>query len=214
MKKSIIFIISGGLFGTLGGFIGYFISKKKYLAIADKEIASMKSVQKQHDQNILKLYGIKPKIEKEEKPKQKPATPEKPINKKAKIVDYTSQYAPPEEEKVISVTKIKNGIILIDETTFAESDYNYQSLQYYAEDRVVADMDDNCILQYLNLIGPADLWEKELRLDGRAVYIRNENSEMDYELLYKDDKWSDIATPNQKSAALLELDSKQDEDSY
>jgi len=209
MNKGIIFIISGSLFGALGGFIGYFISKKKYLALADKEIASMKSMQKQHDENILKLHGIKVQtIKKEEKSETK--TPKQAKKNKNTYTDYTHEYAPKDKEPRIYASR--SGITLIDETTFAESDNNYQSLQYYSEDKVVADMDDNCISQYLNLIGPAELWETALKLDGRAVYIRNENSEMDYEILYKDDKWSDVATPTQKSAALTELDSKQDED--
>lgn len=218
MKKSIIFIIFGSLFSALGGFVGYFISKKKYLAIADKEIASMKSVQKQHDENLLKLYGVKPEIKKKSKPEprteltQEAKKPLAPNKIKQKYVDYTHEYAPNNGEKNPSAFEKKTGIILISESTFAESDFNYQSLQYYDQDKVVADMDDNCILQYLDLIGPSELWEKELKLDGQAVYIRNENSEMDYELLYKNDKWSDAATPTQKSAALLELNSNQDED--
>ena len=127
-----------------------------------------------------------------------------------KYVDYTHEYAPGEHSRE-SPVRSTSGVYLISETAFAESEYNYQSLQYYDEDKVVADMDDNYIANYLKLIGPAELWEKELKLDGKAIYIRNDNTEMDYEILYENDRWSDIASPSQKSAALIELDSKQDE---
>lgn len=215
MNKGVIFIISATLFGAAGTVAGYLIAKKKYLAVADREIESMKSVQKQHDENILKLYGIKQEpIKKEtktEKPKTKPVDSVlSPKKNNQKYVDYTHEYAPGEHSRE-SPVRSTSGVYLISETAFAESEYNYQSLQYYDEDKVVADMDDNYIANYLKLIGPAELWEKELKLDGKAIYIRNDNTEMDYEILYENDRWSDIASPSQKSAALIELDSKQDE---
>lgn len=219
MKNISITILFSSLFGIAGGFLGYFISKKKYLTLADKEIESMKKHQKEHDEYILKLYGIndkvqdkptketskllegkgKPKKLQGEKPELSDAELQKKVIKNTKtIVDYTKPYAPTSENLDIHI---------ISDQLFDESTYNYQSVQFYAGDSIIADMDDNCIKNYAELIGPVNVWINELTGNGHAVYVRNENTEMDYEILYNEDKWENVASPSQKAAMFIELNS-------
>ena len=214
MKKGIIFILSGGLFGFLGSLIGYRVAKKKYLLMADMEIESMKANQPKHDESLLKLYGITPEKRKEldaKKPKEK--KPVDIISKEHQThVDYAKPYAPTVENPKNPVVKPGSEVCLITEQEFEDSEYTPQSLYYYAKDRVIADVDGNAIANYKELIGPEELWKKDVCGGAYAAYVKNNTSEIDYEVLYRDEKWENIASPTQKSARFTELNSESDED--
>lgn len=210
MNKTGTAVLFGGLFGILGCTIGYFIAKKRYLTLADKEIASIKAHQVDHDRYLLNLYGVKlPNKEttenkKAENDKKMAEYNKKDIENTQKLVDYTKPYAPSEE---IYNAPIKSHIYLISDESFEESLNNYETLYYYNRDGVVSDNDDNCVNNFVGLIGPSELWLDKLISNGRAVYIRNDNLEMDYELLFKDESWDSVATPTQKAALFYEVDS-------
>lgn len=215
MKKIFSFVLTAGLFGFLGSLAGYKIAKKKYLELADKEVESIKSTQKKHDENLLNLYGITPeikaKIDSNSKRKEK-KEPNKVDEKEHKtVVDYAKKYSPTVENPINPVIMPTKELVLISEQEFAESDYKTESVYYY-EDGVIADVDGNIIKNYKELIGPEKLWRKYLNGENNAVYVRNDNDRMVYEILYSEQKWEDIATPGQKSERLMELDSESNED--
>ena len=217
MKKIVLFILTGGLFGFLGSLAGYNVAKKKYLAVADKEVESIKSTQKKHDENLLAFYGITPesknKIDDEKKKlkdKQKPVQVDEKEHKT--VVDYAKQYLPTVENPKNPVITSMKEIVLISEQEFAESDYEAQTV-YFHEDGVVADTDANAIKNYKEVIGPDKLWRPQLNAKNDAVYVRNDNDKTVYEILYSEQKWEEIATPSQKSGRLTELDSESNEDS-
>lgn len=207
MKNVTVAILFSTLFGAIGGVAGYYIGKTKYLKVADKEIESMKIAQKSHDEFLKSTYGIK--TTSKDLPKQEipqPA-PEQKQNTKTHV-DYAKLYAPDQNSP-----KRDPGVYLISDQEFDESENSYQSLLFYAGDNTIADTDDNCIPNYAKLIGSIDTWMHELLSNGRAIYIRNDATGIDYEVVCKEDKWSNVASPSQKAAVFAEVGDNTDDES-
>ena len=215
MKKVVLFILTGGLFGFLGGLVGYQVAKKKYLLVADKEVDSIKATQKKHDENLLTLYGITPDIREkmDTKSKRKDKSESIKVDEKEHktVVDYSKPYSPTVENPKNPVLTPSKELVLISEQEFAESDYNCETVYYHMDD-VVADSDGNIVKNYKEMIGPDGLWKPNLNSENSAVYVRNDKTKTVYEILYSEQKWEDIATPGQKSTRLDELDSESNED--
>ena len=201
MKKIFTIIISGGLFGALGALIGYKYAKNKYLAIADKEIESVLQSVKNANKKEIKPVTLERKVAKVEETKDTKVP-----------TDYSKLYNP-EEAKIKEETIVKTkDIYIISDDDFARSENNIETIKYFGKDRYVTDHEYNCLPNFSELIGPFELWEKELKINENVVYVRNESTSIDYEVLYVDDSWTEVASPEQKAAALIEVNSKCDDD--
>lgn len=191
MKHDLIIFSSLSLIS--GFFGGYFLSKKKYESLADREVASVKKSLEAHYNSVndnepkydidnTKKEDIKKEPKKDEKKvkrsKIKNIAPveETPINDKYK--DYSSQYRSKNIEKEAG-DDIEPYVITPEE--FNQSDYDSKTLFYY-KDKVLTDDDYNIISNYESLIGIGTLSQIGI-YETDSVYVRNDKLKIDYEIL-------------------------------
>lgn len=210
MKK--LSIIFGGLLLAIGGAAGFLVStlvyKKKYQKKADEEIESVKKVYAKH-------FGAK--LEGEDKPKHE-ESPEKPFMSKTsldaaepssvkKYIDYAGTYksadpvvhdSKPSEPAVKKAAPISNAkaakpkkIVILTPEEFRESS-NPTSTLFYYRDGVLADDDYNIIKRPEEKIGPEAL-KTFGRYEDDAVYVRNEDEGVDYEILLDNRNYIDVS---------------------
>ena len=195
MRKIITIVLISVLSLTIGFGSGFSFAKKKYIKLADREIASMKKNQELHDAYIKSQYS---NIDK------KPITKEKIIPKK-KIKDLPKDL--PNTIETFGYSSTGNGSpTIITEDEFEFSKNICQTLYYYKEYCVISDADNNYIKNYPELIGTADIWLASLLANSKVIFIKNESQGMDYEILLRNAKWSDNASPTQRGILLSELD--------
>lgn len=232
MKKIVavfISIITGGV-----GFLsGYLVSKKKYLAMADKDLNSMRAYQKEHDEYLInhlkEKYGIED--ENNEKPEKKPAKkvnfdsvkfppnnvpvapkrifglttgPTNPEPNNPNETNYSAMY--PTGTDAIE----KGDITVIAKDELYNSIFNQETLYFYDGDKAVADSEDNLVKHVSKLIGPMDSWAKYF-IDGvDKIYVRNLKLETDYTIVKIEGSWKEIS-PNSKET-LIDVDPEATED--
>lgn len=231
MNKGVLFTLTAISFGGIGGLAGYLIARKKFFDLADREVESIKAKQAEHDKYLLGLYGIKLDVNDEKpplptstatvtpntvKPSADRLEKEKAAREdKAAFVDYSkiaNNYSKPEGGSQRSNTPVSNNsdIYVITPDEFNESDYSYQTLLYYPDGHV-SDNDGNLVSNFVELIGNIDLWCGYFdNLD--AVYVRNDRTGTDYEILRQSNAWTDIASPDQKAASLNVSGKNEDDD--
>lgn len=179
----------GFLLGGAIGFVsGYFLSKNKYLEIADKEIASVKKVYENHFNKHSEVSSSDPvkKIESEQtvNPDKEQyenyagmygggKTVDKPVStiptpKKTKPQKHTPHVISPEE--------------------YRDSEYPVETLIYYF-DKVLADSDGNVIHNVNEVIGPEAL-STFGRYEDDAVYVRDDDKRIDYEIIWSNKKFN------------------------
>lgn len=224
MNKGLLVTLCAVGFGGIGGVIGYAIARKKYFDLADREVESIKAKQKEHDEHLLKLYGIDPEKNNVQPPKPSTATVtpntvnpsadrlerEKAIRDgNAAIIDYskiTKNYSNNE-----GGSQSNKDIYIITPDEFDESDYNCQTLRFYMKDAMITDDDNNIFSNFTEFIGPMDLWYDYFR-SCDAVYVRNDRVAIDYEILKEPNAWKDVASPAQKAASLNLSGDDEDDD--
>lgn len=200
MKRILSIILTALIFGTGGTAGGYFFAKKKYLALADKEVASMR---KQLVEANKGRKFDKPKDPIPEKPSENKLPNIPTINKpkptdfsRQEVVDYTKkakQYKPDVKENDPNFHRISTE-------EFQSSDFNSQTLHYYPEEGYITDQDNNIVNNVYEVLGKdSTLWDDPLQ-NEEVVYIRNEKAELDYEILRATGNWNDVATPQQKQS--------------
>ena len=200
MNKFIPFSI-GLLLGAVGGFFGgYYLSKNKYLSMADKEIESVRKVYEKHFSN---------KEENTSKPQEKKSL-ENPVNSsidKKNYKNYAGLYNGDKdnESDIISVIpeksigspkapkkpKLNKTPYVISPEEYRDSDYEAETLIYYS-DKILADSDNNIIHNPNELIGPEALSTFGRYMDD-TVYVRDDSKQLDYEIIWDSRKFSTVA---------------------
>lgn len=191
--RNVALCLGSLIVGSVGGAIaGYFFAKNKYQELADKEIESVKKVYEDHFKK-----NSDTKVINNEKPVDKAAESDEKV-----YTDYTNMYKggnateelPPEilkgkDPKKPSVTTGKKPPYIIDGLQLGELEgYTVADLFYYA-DKVLADQDGNIVSNINGTIGPDAL--KKFVGDCDAVYVRNEDHQVDYEILLSDKNYAD-----------------------
>lgn len=232
MRTSGVILLST-LFCGIGFAAGYVVSRQKYLKLADKEIQSMKDKLPEHDDNLLRSYGIDPSttkasrkiasavskssatitpevIEKTGKDRLKEELNSKPLNN----VDYSKLSSPykssspklatPEQKK-----KAENQIRFITEDDYYSAESDGIELVYYA-DGMISDVDGNLIINPKAYIGDVSIVVEKLKEDG-CVWLYNIKNKEYYSVQLSEKEWKDIASENQKSA-IIDLDRESNDD--
>jgi hypothetical protein len=203
MKASNIIISSLCLIA--GGAAGFFISKnvykKKYQQYADEEIESVKKVYAKHFGG-----GDQPKegdnSDKEIPPKETFGTRSslddvgdgQPRSGK-RVIDYTAPYKSGDpvvrdNRPLDEALEPKNIYILTPEEFRAST--NPSTTLFYYKDGVLADDDYNIIKHPEEVVGPEAL-NAFGRYEDDAVYVRNETTKMDYEILLDNRSYIDVS---------------------
>lgn len=173
----------------IGSAVTWKLVKTKYEQIAQEEIDSVKETfSRLHDESTDKeekakmvecakdLISISDKKEKQNM---------KEYASKIKEYDYVN-YSGNEKE----VSNVKNHPFVISPEEFGEMDYSMMSLVYYA-DGVLANDCDEIIEDVENTVGtdfPSHFGEYE----DDSVFVRNNELELDYEILRDTRNYSDV----------------------
>lgn len=198
MNRSIITSSAFLLLGAAAGFLGgYYFSKNKYLAMAEKEIDSVRKVYEKHFSS--KTEQAVPIAKEETKnpvpvsnpDKEKYVNYTKMYNEEATNIDVSSKSSigtSSNSHKKVNTTKKVPYVITPDE--FNDSDYEVVTLMYYS-DKVLADEDDNVIHDVNGVIGPEALSTFGRYLDD-TVYVRDDLKRIDYEIIWDTRKYSSV----------------------
>ena len=190
MDKAIIFIIGAGI----GSLITWKIVEEKYKKIADEEIESV--IERFKNREELKTLLID---EEEKKQIKEELENEEEIHDKEVYVDKVNDLGYMPEEPKKHVTKevfmktyddeeVVEPYVIAPEEYGEIDSYETHSWTYYA-DGVLAE-DYSIISDYETLIGDALSHFGEYEDD--SVYVRNEDTECDYEILKHDKTFDEI----------------------
>jgi len=181
------------LLGTLSGFyLGWISAKRKYENLANDEVDSVKKSLKNYyeSESYQELRAIE--LQKEKDPQ---ATPEE----KAAYIDYSKPYQG--TDKPLDVVKVEisekeykdeRSPYTISPEEFKDSTYETKTLMYYA-DKVLADDDYNILDDIRGCIGEDALGEFG-KYEDDAVYVRNDQQGIDYEILLDERSYYKITT--------------------
>ena len=201
MNKTLIGSFVGLLLGAaVGGFAGYFYGKNKYLAIAEKEIDSVKKVYEKHFSNT-------PVANSEE---QTDTTPKISTPIVAPLIDsdketykkYAGIYGGNNNEKP-KIGSVKSTIktdkpskkpvkapYVITPDEYQLSDYESETLIWYS-DKILADADGNVIHNINEVIGPEALSTFGRYLDD-TVYVKDDSKKIVYEIIWDSRKYESV----------------------
>lgn len=200
MNKTFIGSFVGLLLGAVaGGFAGYFYGKNKYLAIAEKEIASVKKVYEKHFSNTPVANS-----EEQTDTTQKISTPiaaplidsDKETYKKYAGI-YGGNNEKPKIGSVKSTIKIDKPskkpvktpyVITPDE--YQLSEYESETLIWYS-DKILADSDGNVIHNINEVIGPEALSTFGRYLDD-TVYVKDDSKKIVYDIIWDSRKYESV----------------------
>ena len=188
--KNLLCFVAGA---TIGSFVTWKLIEKKYKDLADEEIESVKETFKNRKQIkindketsekfITKYKDSKDKIE------DIVSNEKYNIENKEEIDDDEYNYTIDVNEGVEFV----NPHIITPEEFGEYNEYKIKTLIYYA-DNVLTDEDDNPItsLEMEEMIG-IDSLDHFGEYEDDSVYVRDENNEIDYEILRSEKMFSEI----------------------
>ena len=176
VKNVVIFAVGA----VIGSAVTYFILNKKYKKISDEEIQSVRDVYKKKEEALKDMAS----------------------EQAEKMAQEIVANAIPEEDDISDAKEVDdemkdNRPYVIDPDDFGEEGYRTVSLDYYA-DGVLAYMDSGAVAR--SIIEPEEVDEIVGRdsltrfgeYERDTVYVRNDKTKTDYEILANVDKFSDI----------------------
>ena len=183
MNKVVAFVLGA----AAGSLITWKLIEKKYKDLTDEEIEAVKEYYKNKEEKVVELSV---KVDELDKTKTEYT---KVINDSgyasSRTVEYTededgSVYVEPGEEKIAPYT------ITVDE--YGENDdYEIKSWSYYA-DFVLTDENEEIIGDSESIIGDILTEFDSLKDNNNAVYIRNDNTMCDYEIIKYDQTFNEV----------------------
>ena len=183
--KNILFFISGAAIGSV---ITWKILEKKYRDLAEEEI-----------QSVIDMFESKYNVKKESS-KQTSENKKEENNDKINYSNIlkTNDYSDSDDNYTVNVEYDEDYIypyIINGEDFDTLDDYGCKTLTYYA-DGVITDEIDQIVPEVEALIG-ADTLSHFPELNSDVMYVRNENDEMDYEIIKSKQTFSEINRGNQ-----------------
>lgn len=204
MKCLIVGVISLAVGAGSGYLIGSKIATKKYKDLADKEVESVKkSLSEYYEEKIngkskLKHTSVEKKDDKPQKKNKLMDTDsinyEQLKEDKVKYMEYVKPYSSDTAVKEGKPEELAANVGLpyvISDEEYAESDYNTETLHYY-RDGVLCDDSFNVIKDISGTVGNEALNSFGV-YQGDAVYVRNPNHQIDYEILLEDDDFNRVS---------------------
>lgn len=194
--KAVIFSLLGSGAGIAGG---YFLAKKKYEKLADKECESL--IKKLENQTKEK---INPENKTEIKETKKKKLNDSLIDKKSydlgtttnkgSVLDYSRIYRSNNdiEEKPEKDLDIDKYVSLITSSEFVQAIDNAQDTLMYYSDGVLSDDSYNEITNVKDYIGNLNLFELFTNTESDAIYIRNSYLKKDFEIIFDERSFKDL----------------------
>lgn len=183
MRNSMVNVLLFAAGALIGSAVTYKFVEKKFKKIADEEIASVKEMYKK---KVEKTDDDLPETIKN------PTTPRTMMIKEAFDICKDNGYLNKNEKKEKEAEDMTNPYVISPED-FDENGYDTLTLIYYA-DEVLADEADNIIEEdeIENLICIEALSSFGDYGEDDSVYVRNDDRELDIEILLDSRKFSEI----------------------
>lgn len=193
------------IFGVgIGGAFAYEYSKRKFSGRLDTEVKELKKFyserEKQTKADILKNKPSLNEFVKDEQSDKSSDISNDPLTDKCnkeemkeRYVNYAQYYKSDEEKNVtteVAATKTMKKPYIIPPEQFGSMGYSEISLTYYS-DGILAEEGDSEKLPINETIGANNI--KHIGEDAQdALYIRNDEKEIDYEILSVNEKYTDV----------------------
>lgn len=191
MNKFLKFVLTVPAFAG-AYFAGYFVAKKKYEKLADKEVADVKEkLNKYYEGKEAPSKDDKTKCKKEEKKveitrkssiERNQTTEEKYFNYAKPYMTETVANKVEAEKEATKKDKKGNTPYVISMADYENSNYIAKSLYYYLPDNLFTDSDGRHIDNPEEIVG-ASAMQEVLKEENDTVYVRNERLEADFEII-------------------------------
>lgn len=200
MNKSGIFVALGCLIsGGAGGFIGFFITKKKYEKKITKEVEAVEAYYRKKNAKTepVKKNDDNPTVVRPVDDGVCSTEEAQPIRKNYGA--YFNNYGPTDTPEKFDPTKP----YIITTEDYANSEYDTRSLYLYS-DGTLTDEDNNVITDIIGVVGnEAVNTLLNSGESGDSIYVRNEKYKLDYEIL-KDNRCFKEVSPFRTSVVYPE----------
>jgi hypothetical protein len=198
VKNAIIF--SAG--AAIGAVTAVFVVKKKYEAIAEQEIESMReykckkkrpeeSVNDTEEDPEPRTAEKKATIKREQKEYQKMVREYKDAEEESAATQYN------EYEQLSASANRPNYpdpyVISLEQFSEENDHYDKINLYYYAGDDTLCDVDEEIVDDLLRTVGEDSLDSFD---EHNTVYVRNERLQIDYEIILCGGKYNEIVLGN------------------
>lgn len=185
MNNKVINIIAFVAGAGIGSAATWYFLKEKFEKQYQEEIRSVKD-------SLLKTKPSEPDAPVEEKKPEFDNDTKKEYQNMAAKYDYT-MFAQNKEEALSEPEEVEermSGPYIIPPEQFDESDYDTVSLTYYADGIIADSISDEIIEDPESLVGEFRSHFGEYEDD--SVFVRNDEEQVDYEILADDRKYSDV----------------------
>lgn len=182
MNTNFAGIITFTIGAAIGSLVTWKLVKDKYKRIADEEIESYKEVVRRKQNANVKSFEPQQFEPKVFEPKKFEPTEKIEHVQIVRDLGYS-------EEKGEVAAEDKPYVIMPEE--FGERDYETVSLVYYAGDEILADDDMNIVEDVEAMVGVESLTHFG-EYEDDSVFVRNEKTETDYEILLDAQAYSDV----------------------
>ena len=190
MNKSAIFVALGCLIsGGAGGFIGFFITKKKYEKKITKEVEAVEAYYRKNNTKTepVKKNDGKPTVVRPVDVAVCSTEEAQPIRKNYGA--YFNNYGPTDTPEKFD----PNKPYIISTEDYANSEYDTRSLYLYS-DGTLTDEDNNVIIDIVGVVGnEAVNTLLNSRESGDSIYVRNEKYKLDYEILKDNRSFKEVS---------------------
>lgn len=180
VKSAVIF--AAGV--SIGATVAWRFLKAKYARIAQEEIDSVKEIYSAKESKIKKV------LSEADVYKTKDNLVDESTRREYSKVVYGLGYTSTDEKKEVKEDKVLVKPYVISPDELGEKDYSIVSLNYYA-DGVLADDFDVVIDDVENTVGEDSLTHFG-EYEDDSVFVRNDERELDYEILKDMRRFEDI----------------------
>lgn len=185
MNKHVIFFFAIG--AAIGATVTYFYTVSKEREKNERDIAELKAYYNNEFKEKLAQKHEKTAKNDENSPKMElQNSNDNSENQYEKVIESI-------EEENSPVLKVDAPRVIISGDEFLEDDeYDKETLYYFEEDEVFSDPEYVVVPDGINLIGKENLDHVGM-FEDNVLYVRNELFGKDYEVIFHDQAYSDVA---------------------
>lgn len=188
MNKHVIFFFAIG--AAIGATVTYFYTVSKEREKNERDIAELKAYYNNEFKEKLAQKHEKMAKNDENSPKMElQNSNDNSENQYEKVIESVKE----ENSPVLKVDPPKENRVIISGDEFLEDDeYDKETLYYFEEDEVFSDPEYVVVPDGINLVGKENLDHVGM-FEDNVLYVRNELFGKDYEVIFHDQAYSDVA---------------------
>ena len=184
MSKKLVFVLGLGIGAAVGVGASWRVLKEHYKKIADEEIASVKEWYYSKDSE---QHSVEKEAEEEVKDSE--------VEEKQRMRTEYHNIIEKHYDRSDSATEYKisrHPYTIAPDEYGTKDDYETQTLSWYAGDSVLADYTTDDIIEDVDNTVGSDSLATFGQFEDNAVFVRNDATKTDYEILLDTGKYSDV----------------------